>query len=93
MFGKSDKSGPSSNTGWQISMAGEEMASQEDSDLPCEPAYGNTTNHKTLRGDSVSHFASVNHGMVLGDDGVSTRSNDSQQMIIRKSTMYSVERT
>lgn len=48
-------------------------------------------NHRMLRGDSVSHTATVMHGFPLGDDGVSTRSNDSQQMIIRKERTYTVE--
>jgi hypothetical protein len=59
--------------------------------LPYEPLHGNANNHRTLRGDSISHITTVMHGFTLGDDGVSTRSNDSQQIIIRKETMYSVD--
>lgn len=70
----------------------EEQESQDAVGMPPEPAkQQHAVNHQMLRGDSVSHAAVVTHGWTLGDDGGSTRSNESQQMIIRKEVMYSVE--
>ena len=91
LFGKSNKT--STNTS-----ASEVQTSQRGSrdnlaaELPYEPVHGTALNHRSLRGDSVSHTTTVMHGFTLGD-GHSTRSNDSQQMIIRKNTMYSVDHT
>ena len=90
LFGRSNKT-MSQNTVRQATSVAEEQESQDAVDLPYEPVYGNKINHRTLRGDSVSHTASVTHGFTLGDDGASTQSNDSQQMIIRKERTYSVE--
>jgi hypothetical protein len=90
LFGRSNKT-MSQNTVRQATSVAEEQESQDAVDLPYEPVYGNKMNHRMLRGDSVSHTASIIHGFTLGDDGVSTRSNDSQQMIIRKERTYSVE--
>jgi hypothetical protein len=86
LFGKSDKSASnvSQGTFHQNKVEPEQLENYE-------PAHGNTLNHRMLRGDSVSHTATVMHGFPLGDDGVSTWSNDSQQMIIRKERTYSVE--
>jgi hypothetical protein len=90
LFGRSNNT-MSQNTVRQPTSGVEEQESQDAEDLPYEPVYGNKMNHRTLRGDSVSHTVSVIHGFTLGDDGVSTRSNDSQQMIIRKERTFSVE--
>ncbi|KAH8755894.1 hypothetical protein F5882DRAFT_367530 [Hyaloscypha sp. PMI_1271] len=93
LFGKSDKSASnvSQGTFHQNKVEPEQLEGQDNLDINYEPAHGNTMNHRMLRGDSVSHTATVMHGFPLGDDGVSTRSNDSQQMIIRKERTYSVE--
>jgi hypothetical protein len=91
LFGRSNKN-------WSKASKTEVVTPQTESqdtvafDLPYEPVHGSANNHRALRGDSVSHTATAMHGFTLGDDGVSTRSNDSQQMIIRKETMYSVDR-
>jgi hypothetical protein len=92
LFGKSDKSALNipQNTARQTMVVGEELDNQNFGDINYKPVYGNTMNHRLLRGDSVSHTATVVH-IQLCDDGVSTRSNDSQQMIIRKERTYSVE--
>jgi hypothetical protein len=90
LFGRSNNN-TTQNTVRQAASVAEEQESQDAVDLPYEPVYGSKMNHQTLRGDSVSHTVSVIHGSTLGDDGVSTRSNDSQQMIIRKERTYSVE--
>jgi hypothetical protein len=91
LFGKSDNKTTftmSQNTGRRTK---EERESQDATEMPYEPVHGSLMNHRMLRGDSVSHTASVIHGFTFGDDGVSTRSNGSQQMIIRKERTYSVE--
>jgi hypothetical protein len=90
LFGKSDKSASnfSQNTARQTTLVLEELESQDGVDISYEPVHGNALNHKMLRGDSISHTTTV---FTRGDDGVSTRSNDSQQMIIRKERTYSVE--
>ena len=90
LFGKSDKSA-SKNTIHETMVVIEEVERQDGLDINYKPVHGNTMNHRMLRGDSVSHTATVMPGFPLGDDGVSTRSNDSQQMIIRKERTYSVE--
>ncbi|KAE9371832.1 hypothetical protein N431DRAFT_377866, partial [Stipitochalara longipes BDJ] len=89
LFGKSNTTGTNAS---KSEVAASERESQYNlaTDLPYEPVHGNAINHRTLRGDSVSHTTTVMHGFTLGD-AVSTRSNDSQQMIIRKDTMYSVD--
>lgn len=90
LFGKSNKTTTNAS---KSEVATQERESQDTlgADLPYEPVHGNATNHRTLRGDSVSNTTTVMHGFPIGDDRVSTRSNDSQQMIIRKETMYSVD--
>jgi hypothetical protein len=90
LFGRSNNT-MSQNTVRQPTSGVEEQESRDAGDLPYEPVHGNKMNHRTLPGDSVSHTVSVIHGFTLGDDGVSTRSNDSQQMIIRKERTFSVE--
>jgi hypothetical protein len=93
LFGKSDKSASNVSQGTihQNKVEPEQLGGQDNLDINYESVHGNTMNHCMLRGDSVSHTVTVMHGFALGDDGVSTRSNDSQQMIIRKERTYSVE--
>jgi hypothetical protein len=90
LFGRSNKT--TTNTP-KSRVATPEGEVQNDlaTDLSYEPVYGSPKNHRTLRGDSVSHTTTVMHGLTAGDDWISTRSNDSQQMIIRKDMMYSVD--
>jgi hypothetical protein len=95
-YGLRDLFGKSDNTGSQASKSKVVTPERESQDasaegLPYEPVHGSAMNHRTLRGDSVSHTTTIMHGFNLGDDRISTRSNDSQQMIIRKDTMYSVD--
>ncbi|KAF8858971.1 hypothetical protein BDZ45DRAFT_650581 [Acephala macrosclerotiorum] len=90
---RSMKSAPSNtSTKTEAVTPGSESQDADAVDLPCEPKHGNAMNHRTLRGDSVSHAATIMHGFPLGGDAVSTRSNESQQMIIRKEALYSVDR-
>jgi len=90
LFGKSNKTDSKASTNEVQTPEREIQDTFAAEPLPYEPVHGNAANHRTLRGDSVSHTTTVMHGFTLGD-GHSTRSNDSQQMIIRKDTMYSVD--
>jgi len=90
LFGRSDNATFSfSQNTLQATETAEEKESQNAMDMPCKPIHGNEWNHQTLRGDSVRHTASVITESTLGD-GVSTRSNNSQRMFIRKERTYSV---
>jgi len=97
--GKSGKSGKSEKGGmgvWQTAIRGSVVRTEElDGDNAVNMSHksvhdGLTISHQMLRGDSVSHAANATHERGFCRDG-SIQSNDSQQMIIRKEVVYSVE--
>ncbi|KAN0096809.1 hypothetical protein V8E51_015614 [Hyaloscypha variabilis] len=90
LFGKSDNTGSEASKSKAVTTESESQDTLAEG-LPYEPVHGSAMNHRTLKGDSVSHTTTIMDGFTLGDDRISTRSNDSQQMIIRKDTVYSVD--